>query len=530
MLKKHWKKILAVIAALAIVLGGGALYYTREVHLLENELVDALKSPYKVEAGMNARIIVHELTQGKYMDEIVRIWIYRHPELQAVQKGMYTVDGKKNLVQLLTDMVSGNVAQVQYKQLGIIEGSNVSHLDKNYQKLLPKAYAEIKKTLAKPAEFIIASLENDQKLLESIGGAGHSLEGLLMPATYPIYHVEYPLEPIEKALRATARFMAAQWPTRDKDILIRTPYEALIIASIIERETLVDKERPQVAAVFYNRLKKKMRLQTDPTVMYGVSPSFSGRLTKDQLRKDTPYNTYTRDGLPPTPISMPSKASIMAALHPAKTDALYFVATDEDPTHGHTFTNTLNEHNKAVSDYRRKVADYKKNQKKDEAEAQKVEDAKASKQDTNNKTSDKQNSPDEKVALDNAKEKNKATGNDASKVNDKDAKDSAQKPNVQEQALAKPDKEGATPKADDKTPAKSQDKQKDESSLSNNSVTEHKDNSAQDSNAAKVLENEEQTIITIDDKKTIDDKDQGSNDKKLQTSESADKKVDSKDE
>ncbi len=468
MLKKHWKLILEFIAVITIALGGCVLYYAREAHLLDTEPVDAQKKPYKVEAGMNARMIANELTHGKHFDEIVRIWIYRHPELQAVQKGMYTIDGKKTLSELLTDMVQGNVAQVQYKQLGIIEGSNVSHLNKNYQKLLPEAYDEIKKTLAKPAEFIIASLENDQKLLESIGGAGHSLEGLLMPATYPIYHAEYPLEPIENALRATARFMAAQWPDRDKDVFIRTPYEALIIASIIERETLVDKERPQVAAVFYNRLKKKMRLQTDPTVMYGVSPSFSGRLTKDQLKKDTPYNTYTRDGLPPTPISMPSKASIMAALHPAKIDALYFVAADEDPTHGHTFTATLNDHNKAVSDYRRKVADYKKNQKNEDAKAQKTEGSESSKQQADDKT----------AADAEQKQSNSAKTDTAVKS---DEKASAQDAGGKTQTLDNKKSEGQ--------------------SLSDKSADAKKEASSQDQNAAEVSESKGQTVITIDDDK-----------------------------
>lgn len=523
MLKKHWKLILEVIAVIVIALGGCVLYYAREAHLLDTELVDAQKKPYKVEAGMNARMIANELTQGKHLDEIVRIWIYRHPELQAVQKGMYTVDGKKTLRELLTDMVQGNVAQVQYKQLGIIEGSNVSHLNKNYQKLLPKAYDEIKKTLAKPAEFIIASLENDQKLLESIGGAGHSLEGLLMPATYPIYHVEFPLEPIENALRATARFMAAQWPDRDKDVFIRTPYEALIIASIIERETLVDKERPQVAAVFYNRLKKKMRLQTDPTVMYGVSPSFSGRLTKEQLKKDTPYNTYTRDGLPPTPISMPSKASIMAALHPAKIDALYFVATDEDPTHGHTFTATLNDHNKAVSDYRRKVADYKKNQKIEEAKAKKSDESENSKQDPDNKATDKKNDAVDKTAQDSAKSDDvvKSAGNDKAEVNEKVAAGTEQKQsNLEKTDPAAKSKEKTSISAAGDKAQTLDDVKSDESSVSVKFADEKKESSSQDQNAAEVSESKGQTVITID------DKNETNADAKPQADKNDDKKVD----
>ena len=133
----------------------------------------------------------------------------------------------------------------------------------------------------------------------------------------------------------------------------------MILASIIERESSIGAERNKIAAVFYNRLKRGMMLQTDPAVMYGVSPDFKGPLTRSQLRKDTPYNTYTRAGLTPTPISMPGAESIQAALHPEKSDALYFVAKSHDPKDGHIFSNSLQEHNKAVSQYRKKVKEYR---------------------------------------------------------------------------------------------------------------------------------------------------------------------------
>ncbi len=362
MQKKHWLRVFEfTLAAVALLLA--AVFYTlRQYELLDTQKIDARNKPYKVEAGMTSRIVGKELTEDQYPEFVLKLWLHNHPQLQTVQKGRYRIDGSKNLAEVLSDMVQGKVIEDEYPQLTIIEGANLAYLNSALKKLLPKQYPDLKELVEKPADFIIESLKNDQELLKAVGGAGTSLEGLLMPATYPVFHQDKPQEALGAALRATARFMAAEWPLRDKRIFVNTPYEALIVASIIERETLINDERPHVAAVFYNRLRKKMRLQTDPTVMYGISPEFQGKLSKEMLKKDTPYNTYTRAGLPPTPISMPSKSSILAALHPSDTNALYFVAADVSPAQGHVFTGTLDDHNKAVADYRRKVSEYKKNQ------------------------------------------------------------------------------------------------------------------------------------------------------------------------
>jgi UPF0755 protein len=147
----------------------------------------------------------------------------------------------------------------------------------------------------------------------------------------------------------TARLSNA-WENRDPDLPLASPYELPILASIIERETAVDSERRQVAGVFVRRLQKGMRLQTDPTVIYGLGENFDGNLTRAHLTTDTPYNTYTRGGLPPTPIGMPGEASLLAASQPDDADALYFVASGEgDGTH--VFSATLEEHNAAVAAY-----------------------------------------------------------------------------------------------------------------------------------------------------------------------------------
>ena len=142
----------------------------------------------------------------------------------------------------------------------------------------------------------------------------------------------------------------AAWEARAPGLPYRTPYEALIMASIVEKETGAAFERPQIAGVFLNRLRLGMRLQTDPTVIYGLGERFDGNLRKVDLQRDTPYNTYTRAGLPPTPIAMPSEAAIQAALNPARTDALYFVARGDGT---HVFSSTLEAHNRAVNRYQR---------------------------------------------------------------------------------------------------------------------------------------------------------------------------------
>jgi UPF0755 protein len=146
-------------------------------------------------------------------------------------------------------------------------------------------------------------------------------------------------------------FLAQEWPERDKEIPIQSPYEALILASIVEKETGKPEERPRIAGVFTRRLKKGMRLQSDPTIIYGLGDSYDGDIRYRDLRTDTPYNTYTRSGLTPTPIAMPGKAAILAVLHPVDEGELFFVARGDG---SHKFSKTLGEHNKAVNRYQKK--------------------------------------------------------------------------------------------------------------------------------------------------------------------------------
>jgi UPF0755 protein len=180
---------------------------------------------------------------------------------------------------------------------------------------------------------------------------GNSLEGWLMPETYFFTKGTNATEVIQRAHDDMLNYIAQAWDIRAFDLPYETPYEALIMASIIEKETAVASERSRIAAVFVNRLRINMRLQTDPTVIYGMGESFDGDIRRKDLKASTPYNTYVIKGLPPTPIAMPSKLAIDAALHPDTTEELYFVAIGDG---SHKFSLTLQEHNLAVRQYQLK--------------------------------------------------------------------------------------------------------------------------------------------------------------------------------
>ena len=175
-------------------------------------------------------------------------------------------------------------------------------------------------------------------------------EGLFFPDTYRFPKGTRDIDLLRQAHEQMRQRLDAAWRSRQAGLPLKTPYEALILAAIVERETALDSERPMIAGVFIRRLQRHMRLQTDPTVIYGLGMEFDGNLTRADLESDTPYNTYTRHGLPPTPIALPGRASLEAAVHPASGDALYFVATGK-PDGSHTFSSTLQEHNAAVARY-----------------------------------------------------------------------------------------------------------------------------------------------------------------------------------
>lgn len=245
--------------------------------------------------------------------------------------GEYRITQGTTPRQLLDQLSSGEVIQ---HNLTVVEGWT---------------FAQMRQAVADQAALrqTLSGL-TDEEVMERIGKAGEHPEGRFLPDTYLFPRDTTDVEFLKRAYQAMEDLLVSEWQEREPDLPLRDPYEALILASIIEKETAQPDERDLIAGVFTRRLKKNMRLQTDPTVIYGMGSAYDGNIRRRDLRTDTPYNTYTRSGLPPTPIALPGAASIHAALHPAAGDALYFVARGDG---SHEFSSTLDAHNRAVRKY-----------------------------------------------------------------------------------------------------------------------------------------------------------------------------------
>ena len=250
-----------------------------------------------------------------------------------LQAGEYRIAPGTTPEALLRQMAAGRVLQ---HELTLVEGHTFRQMMERIQ-----AHPVLVQTLPGLS---------DEEIMERLGRAGEHPEGRFLPDTYHFPRGTTDLEFLRRAYVAMERVLQAAWENRAEGLPLETPYEALILASIVERETGLPEERGTIAGVFVRRLQKGMRLQTDPTVIYGIGPDFDGRIRYVHLRTDTPYNTYTRHGLPPTPIAMPGVEAIQAALHPEPGDALYFVSRNDG---SHHFSATLAEHNRAVDKYQR---------------------------------------------------------------------------------------------------------------------------------------------------------------------------------
>ncbi|NOQ17334.1 MAG: endolytic transglycosylase MltG [Methyloprofundus sp.] len=213
-------------------------------------------------------------------------------------------------------------------------------------------FKQIRQTLTLN-KYLKHSIENltDVEVLRKLGSKEIHAEGFFFPDTYYFEKNTSDLVVLQKAYKKMQLVLHAQWKNRADKLILKTPYEALILASIVEKETGVASERPVIAGVFTRRLKIGMRLQTDPTVIYGMGENYDGNIRRKDLKTLTAYNTYKIKGLPPTPIAMPGKEAIHAVLHPAKGNSLYFVANGDG---SHVFSATLREHNNAVNNYQRK--------------------------------------------------------------------------------------------------------------------------------------------------------------------------------
>lgn len=251
----------------------------------------------------------------------------------SLKAGIYEVKPNMNIKQVL-DLVS-NAKNVQLNRITVVEGTNFKQL----VQMLKKDSLVTNTILDLPAEQILPKLNIPYS---------HP-EGLFAPNTYFYQKGETDVRILTDLYQRQQQILQQEWAKRDTDLPYKTPYEALIMASIIDKESNVDAELAEVSGVFYRRLKIGMKLQTDPTVIYGMGDRYQGNITKQDLRTPTAYNTYTIYGLPPTPIALPSQKAIHAALHPNKNSkTLYFVATGKG---GHKFSETLEQHNQAVAEY-----------------------------------------------------------------------------------------------------------------------------------------------------------------------------------
>jgi UPF0755 protein len=280
---------------------------------------------------------------GAQIDPTLFAWVARlRGQARDIKAGEYQITAQDRLLSFLDRLVVGDV--VRYR-LTITEGSTA-------QDFLNAIEAE-------PAITHTLRGLTQAQIIKALNLPIPNLEGWLFPDTYIFTRGTTDRKILQEAYRGMKTRLDAAWATRAPDLPLKTPYDALILASIVEKETGLPAERAEVAGVFVNRLNLGMRLQTDPTVIYGVALASLGQvdeqtaprsLTATQLRSDTPYNTYLHIGLPPTPIALPSAAALQAVTHPAATDALYFVANGIG---GHTFSRTLQGHNQAVQTWRR---------------------------------------------------------------------------------------------------------------------------------------------------------------------------------
>lgn len=285
--------------------------------------------------GMSLRAALEKAAEQGVIERprVVEAYLRVHGERVNVKAGNYDVPARASAREIVDLLASGRVV---LEQLTIVEGWTFAEMRKAIA-----AHPRIRKTLKKL---------DDAAVMAELGHADQHPEGRFFPDTYRFADGTTDREILALAYEMLASTLAEAWEQRAPDLPLRTPYEALILASIVEKETGLAAERPRIAGVFITRLRKGMRLQTDPTVIYGIGAAYDGDIRRRDLTTDTPYNTYTRGGLPPTPIALPGRDAIMAAVRPDESGALFFVATGIGDG-SHVFSNTLEEHNAAVARY-----------------------------------------------------------------------------------------------------------------------------------------------------------------------------------
>lgn len=322
------KKLFLTIFLLAALAGGWLVYFAAQPLILP-------ATPYEFELrqGSTLKAVARQLAEAGVLREP---WSFialgrllgKQSEIKA---GNYELEGGLTPLSLLGKITRGDVTQ---QEVTFIEGWTFRQM---------RAALDAQDDLQHDTKGM-----SEEAILQAVGAEGEKAEGLFLPDTYFFNKGGSDLAVLKRARAAMEKRLAHAWENRDPSVPYANPYQALIMASIVEKETGQAAERPLIAGVFINRLRIGMRLQTDPTVIYGLGERYDGNIHKVDLLTDTPYNTYTRAGLPPTPIAMPGKEAIDAALHPQETKALYFVAKGGG---AHQFSATLAEHNAAVARY-----------------------------------------------------------------------------------------------------------------------------------------------------------------------------------
>ena len=338
------KKFFIFLLILLLILGGvgfwGYQKLTSFVHTPVNVTQDQLLT---IERGTTGSKLAALLEQENILEHADLLpWLLKlQPQLNKVKAGTYSLTGVKTLQDLLDMINSGKEAQFSVK---FIEGKTFKEWRKNLENA-----PHLKQTLQGKTDKEIMALLDIPAVAKAVY-EWNNMDGWLYPDTYNYTPNSTDLELLKRSTTRLQKALDKAWNERDENLPLTDPYQMLILASIVEKETGIAAERPQVASVFINRLKANMKLQTDPTVIYGMGERYTGNIRKKDLETMTPYNTYMIEGLPPTPIAMVSESALQAVAHPAKTDFYYFVA---DGSGGHKFTRNLNEHNKAVQEYLR---------------------------------------------------------------------------------------------------------------------------------------------------------------------------------
>jgi len=322
---------LTLLFCLALAGGGVGVWWVGRVVELPPGGIEL-----EVEPGMGARQVAVLVQQsGVPMDaDALYAWFRISGQSRRILAGSYGFENTITPWQLLGKLTGSDVS---VGAVTLVEGWN---------------FRQVRQVLAtseglKPTTKSLS----DAELMNLLGRPGVPPEGRFFPDTYSYPRGTSDIKVLQRALRAMDQRLDTAWAARNPRTALASPYEALILASIIEKETGRVADQAQISAVFHNRLVVGMRLQTDPTVIYGLGPQFSGNLHKSDLQNDTPFNTYTRAGLPPTPIAMPGRKALLAAVQPAQSKALYFVARGDGSSQ---FSTTLEEHNRAVDTYQRK--------------------------------------------------------------------------------------------------------------------------------------------------------------------------------